>query len=122
MLVWIYVAFALGTLMERLSGAENATEKLSRRLLDKTLLNPEAERMYVFGDKDAMVLAEDVLRNARLAKEQGWKVRMERYVGGGHCTHAAADPTRYWDAVIKLWQFEDGEGYEALEPAHKAST
>lgn len=108
-LIWIYVGIGMGAVIGMLLRIEEPTQRLRRDLNDKTLYTREAERLYIFGDKDGIIPSEHIIEHAVSAEAEGWKVSQERFVDGGHCMHAAVDPKRYWDAVDKLWKFKGND-------------
>ena len=70
---------------------------------EEGVVEPSATRMYVFSEEDEMVDYPDVVAHAEHAKEIGWKVSVEKFVGSKHCAHVVVDQERYWRLVGELW-------------------
>ncbi|KAH6681671.1 hypothetical protein B0J14DRAFT_220428 [Halenospora varia] len=85
-------------------GIENAVERARREANDKTLLDIDAPRIYVYSVADKFVTWQDVEKHAKEAKEIGYTVEaMEKYEDTPHAGHMISDEKRYWAAVQKLW-------------------
>ncbi|KAK4451145.1 hypothetical protein QBC34DRAFT_58569 [Podospora aff. communis PSN243] len=68
--------------------------------------NPhEMRRLYVYSEEDKLVGWGGIEAHAKEAKERGYKVRMEKFVGTGHVAHARGETEgRYWDLVKGIWE------------------
>ena len=92
-------------------GIPDIIEKIRWALNDPGLMTGERRRCYIFSKEDAMVGWEYVVEHADEAKEKGFNVRLEEFVGSGHCAHArVGGAARYWAIVREMWQdAESGE-------------
>ncbi|OLN86192.1 Transmembrane protein 53 [Colletotrichum chlorophyti] len=81
--------------------------KMWAALRQKALLASEKGRAYLYSKEDEMIYWGDVERHAAEAREVGFKVRQERFVGSPHVAHARLDGERYWGTVKELW--DEGE-------------
>ncbi|TVY43093.1 Transmembrane protein [Lachnellula subtilissima] len=97
MLLGLYI---LGNL---LLGKEDLVEAARRALNDKTLLDLDTPRLYIYSVADDMVAWQDVEEHAKDAKRLGYTVYMEKYQDSGHAAHMLVDAERYWGAVDRLW-------------------
>lgn len=75
----------------------------------KAIRNPqhrasETSRTYLYTTNDKLIPPAEVEEQARLAKDAGFNVRLERFVGPDHCAIAKAEPDRYWKAVRETWE------------------
>jgi hypothetical protein len=86
-----------------LSGKEDVVEVARRSLNDKTLLDLDTPRLYVYSVADDMVAWQDVEEHAKDAKKLGYTVDMEKYQDSGHAAHMLVDQEKYWRAVQRLW-------------------
>lgn len=65
----------------------------------------EVRRTYVYSEEDRLVDYRCVERHAAEARERGFEVRMERFVGTAHVLHARGDgEARYWGLVEETWE------------------
>lgn len=69
----------------------------------KEWLRKEAIRTYIYSDTDEICRAENIMPHARVAANQGMRVREEAWVGSGHVAHMKTDPDRYWKVVAGTW-------------------
>lgn len=97
------VLLALYYLGNLLLGKEELVEAARRALNDKTLLDRDTPRLYIYSVADDMVAWQDVEEHARDAKKLGYTVYMEKYQDSGHAAHMLVDRERYWGAVDRLW-------------------
>ena len=95
------MAIATGIVYD-VTGIEDSMKRSRRLLNDKETFSLETKRGYVFSDADDIVVAKDVLDHAVEARERGWDVGIERFVGTGHCGHLRGDEKRYWGIVEGL--------------------
>ncbi|KAF2707689.1 hypothetical protein K504DRAFT_458170 [Pleomassaria siparia CBS 279.74] len=59
---------------------------------------------YLWGKGDDLVDWVDIVDHAEEAKEKGWLVRSEEFVGSGHCGHLRVDAGKYTEAVRAVWE------------------
>ncbi|KAK0742646.1 hypothetical protein B0T18DRAFT_413420 [Schizothecium vesticola] len=65
----------------------------------------EVRRTYVYSEEDRLVDYRCVERHAAAARELGFEVRMERFVGTAHVLHARGEGEgRYWGLVKETWE------------------
>lgn len=86
--------------LRRLPAIQNRN---ARALRSPGLLAREASRTYLYGTEDDLILWQDVEDNARKAKEAGFNIRLEKFVGARHVDIMRSEPERYWDAIQKSW-------------------
>jgi len=72
-------------------------------LNDSSLVDIRGQRCYIYSESDALVGSEDVHRHVNTARERGYAVKEEVFVGSKHVAHAVLDGARYWQAVIEMW-------------------
>lgn len=75
----------------------------ARALRSPGLLAREARRTYLYGTEDDLILWQDVEDNARKAKDAGFTVRLEKFVGAKHVAIMRSEPERYWKAIQTSW-------------------
>lgn len=64
----------------------------------------ESTRLYIYSTSDCLINYRDVERHAAAAKEKGYhNTILERFDGSMHVSHLKLDPSRYWNAVWKMW-------------------
>ncbi|KAK0633833.1 hypothetical protein B0T14DRAFT_83141 [Immersiella caudata] len=65
----------------------------------------EVRRLYVYSEEDKLVSWQGVEAHAKGAAERGFEVRMEKFVGTGHVSHARGEMERkYWEMVREFWE------------------
>jgi hypothetical protein len=65
----------------------------------------EVRRLYVYSEEDKLVGWKGVEGHAKEAAEKGYEVRMEKFVGTGHVSHARGETEgRYWELVRGIWE------------------
>ena len=124
--VLAYLSVSLTALLDITNISEPAVWKLYRRLNDPAdafLLNgvggkksqvTPVPRTYIFSKNDTMILDEDVVGHARVAREkllsEGVRqleaeraVRLEEFIGTAHVNHVKIDSDRYWAIVKDTW-------------------
>ncbi|KAF1999365.1 hypothetical protein P154DRAFT_601476 [Amniculicola lignicola CBS 123094] len=62
---------------------------------------------YVWGKGDEQVDWRDVEGHAEVARERGWEVESEEFVGSGHCDHARIDGARYRRILGDIWNAQE---------------
>jgi hypothetical protein len=86
---------------------------LLRADLDNPKLVPQhAPRTFIYSDVDDMTPMESVERYVDGVREQlrsegldaDELVKLEKFVGSPHVSHAKMDPGRYWAAVVRTWE------------------
>ncbi|KAG9119171.1 hypothetical protein FRC07_005958 [Ceratobasidium sp. 392] len=85
-------------------------EKLHADLNDTKLLPQRVPRTYIYSDADELIQVQSVEGHASKAKEQLEAsgvdpdiVRLTKFEGSKHVSHARLDPQRYWTAVADTW-------------------
>ncbi|KAG8743413.1 hypothetical protein FRC10_012078 [Ceratobasidium sp. 414] len=85
-------------------------EKLHTDLNDPKLLPQHTPRTYLYSDVDELVQMQSVEAHASKAKEllgasgaDPNVVRLVKFEGSKHVSHARQDPQRYWAAVVDTW-------------------
>jgi hypothetical protein len=63
----------------------------------------EIRRAYIYSEADALIDWKYVEEHAEEAKQKGFNVRLEKFNGTAHVTHARGDPPRYWSIVKQTW-------------------
>lgn len=82
---------------------------MRQALNDPELMEGEKRRCYIYGEADRMVGWSDVEDHARVAaKEGGFEVRKEKFVGSGHCAHVRGAEQRYWEVVAGFYKGNEG--------------
>ena len=72
---------------------------------DRAKNKEEVRRLYVYSEEDKLVGWEGVEAHAKQAVERGFEVRMEKFVGTGHVSHARGETEgRYWGLVGGIWE------------------
>ncbi|KAL8380937.1 hypothetical protein RB595_005302 [Gaeumannomyces hyphopodioides] len=64
----------------------------------------EARRAYIYSKEDKLIEFDAVEEHGRDAKQKGFKVRLERFVGTDHVAHARTEVERYWRIVDETWR------------------
>ncbi|KAG9111566.1 hypothetical protein FRC07_008042, partial [Ceratobasidium sp. 392] len=85
--------------------------RIHHDLNDSKLLPQQVPRTYLYSDVDPLVQTESVEGHAKKVKESlaadgigSDVVKLVKFKGSQHVSHARQDPQRYWDAVIKTWE------------------
>ncbi|KAF9483249.1 hypothetical protein BDN70DRAFT_918590 [Pholiota conissans] len=89
------------------SKQETTIDHMKARLHSKQLLpwlGPRTTRLYIYSDADDIITSDEVEAHASVAKEIGLEVRMEKFEGSQHVSHARMNPERYWGAVRNVWE------------------
>ena len=101
--VLLYLAFGLVWLLKFGLRMENPFETLWQGL-NNTAQVKEIKRVYIYSDIDDMVPWKDTEDHAAEAREKGFKIELEKFVGSGHVAHAkGGNGERYWRIVDDLW-------------------
>ena len=100
----IYVAYHV--LVYRLFGKTNVLDRLRRDLNDPKLIPTTAPRCYIYSESDKLIDWRDVEEHAREAQDKGYKVELQKMVGGDHVGHMRTDERAYWDIVTRFWASE----------------
>ncbi|KAE8349445.1 hypothetical protein BDV28DRAFT_141230, partial [Aspergillus coremiiformis] len=103
-------------------GNENPASLMRRTLLDEETITPAERRdpnatnhvCYMYSKADRLTDWRDVWDHAEEAKEKGWKVDRVLFEGTGHCAHMPDHPTRYMEAVKKVWDNVNGKTHAKL--------
>jgi hypothetical protein len=110
--VWIIVGIAYYAILRRPTWFH--ANVLGLR--ETSVLAAQNVRLYFYGTKDIMVRPSDIENDAAAVKElvqggevkDGPVVRMERFEGSKHVSHARTDFERYWKAVEDAWAARNG--------------
>lgn len=102
-LVLLYISIICGT--------EDPAKLGRRTVLDENFVSggigkgatTERRVCYLYSKTDEMILWTDVMDHAEDARAKGWIVEEVLFEGSGHCAHLAKDPTRYIEAIKKMW-------------------
>ena len=86
-LVTMHVLVSLNWLVERCTGNANVLTRSNMDLNDEALVAKDAGRVYLYAREDELVKWEDVEGHAKEARERGWDVGVELFVGTGHCRY-----------------------------------
>lgn len=76
----------------------NAAKTVAPELREK-----ELRRTYIYSSEDDVIDWRHVEGDAERAKELGFVVNTERFIGSRHVAHAKEDPVRYWGIVKTTW-------------------
>lgn len=88
-----------------LFGIPNPIERVRQDLNDRSVMQGEVKRCYIYSESDPMVGWDDVEAHAQEALNKGFVVRREKFQGSGHCAHVKVDGgARYWAIVNSLWK------------------
>uniref|UniRef100_A0A093VFP9 Transmembrane protein 53 n=1 Tax=Talaromyces marneffei PM1 TaxID=1077442 RepID=A0A093VFP9_TALMA len=64
----------------------------------------ETARLYIYSSSDKLIHWKDVEKHAEDARNKGYaNILLERFDGSSHVSHLRLDPSRYWNAVWKVW-------------------
>lgn len=98
-------AGALGTiqLVERLLGRPSAATFSRRAANQPALESLDAHRLYLYSKTDEIIGWEDVVSHAADARQQGYTVATEEFVGSPHVGHMRQHPQQYWAAIGGAW-------------------
>ncbi|KAK3938859.1 hypothetical protein QBC46DRAFT_264508 [Diplogelasinospora grovesii] len=64
----------------------------------------EVRRTYIYSKEDKLVDYRDVEEHAADAKQKGFSVRKEEFIGSAHVAHVRKDEGRYWRVVRETWE------------------
>jgi hypothetical protein len=64
----------------------------------------ELRRTYIYSETDGLVNYKDIESHADEAKSNGFNVRMEKFEGSAHVSHARKDESKYWEIVRSTWE------------------
>ena len=70
----------------------------------ETLIDPTANRLYIASRSDDMIEFDDVEAHRDVARQKGWRARLEEFVGSKHVAHPLVDKERYWRLVREHWE------------------
>ncbi|CAE6436425.1 unnamed protein product [Rhizoctonia solani] len=106
--------YVLGTVWGRtiglLLGQEDPFTRLRRELNEPRLLPQHVPRTYIYSDIDDIIPSESVEGHAKEARQSisgnaGHElVRLAKFEGSAHVSHARKDGKRYWDEVVRTWE------------------
>ncbi|QRW19637.1 hypothetical protein RhiXN_01043 [Rhizoctonia solani] len=93
-----------------LLGQEDAFTRLHRELNEPRLLPQHVPRTYIYSDVDDIIPSESVEGHAKKARELiggnagAELVRLAKFEGSMHVSHARKDGKRYWEEVKRTWE------------------
>lgn len=67
----------------------------------------KARRVYIYSDTNQIVDSHAVVKHAAAAKEKGYHVRLEKFLGIKHIMHMRDDKERYWKSTGRLGRAEN---------------
>lgn len=104
--VWAYIG--LGKAIETVTGSEDITTSLRRRLNDPTgaFMQGTLKRLYIYSQADKLIPASDVEAHAQEAISLigRHRVQLEDFVSSRHVGHVMLDEQRYWTLIENLWK------------------
>lgn len=74
------------------------------KMHNDTKRHVELRRTYIYSEADGLVNYQDVESHANEAKSNGFDVRMEKFEGSAHVSHARKDEGKYWEVVRSTWE------------------
>ena len=102
--VLLYVTFGLWWLIMFGLRMENPFETLWQGLNNREQVK-EKKRVYIYSDVDVMVPCHDIEEHATEAREAGFDVGLEKFLGSGHVAHVrTGNGERYWGIIDHLWK------------------
>ncbi|KAH8735282.1 hypothetical protein BGZ61DRAFT_473887 [Ilyonectria robusta] len=91
--------------LEWISQGRHGPHEINAEALNESgFTSREVRRTYVYGTEDKAVGWDHVEAHAEEARERGVVVRMEKFPGGQHVSHARVDADRYWGVVNETWE------------------
>ena len=89
--------------IEAVTRRANVLTHSYEQLNDPSLVAREAPRVYFYSKEDMLVKWQAVEQHAAVARNKGWLVYVELFVGTGHCRHGKGEgEARYWAFVDRL--------------------
>lgn len=82
---------------------------LRAKMIDTTLFNIRAPRVYIYSKEDRMVSWKAVEEHVAESRAKGYQATGEEFKGSKHVAHMMMDPERYWGIIGKLWISVIGE-------------
>lgn len=79
----------------------------TRAIRNPSLQASEVRRTYLYGSEDKMIPPGDVEREAGLAADSGFQVRLERFEGATHVAIPKTHHAQYWRVVQESWYGEE---------------
>ncbi|KAK4688209.1 hypothetical protein P7C73_g1911, partial [Tremellales sp. Uapishka_1] len=96
-LLWIFLhAWRISL---SLAGLSDPIIRIGDDLVDTTLWKGSGRRVFIFSENDLMVPHQAVRERAKEARERGWDVGEEEFMGSKHVAHVLVDKERYWKVV-----------------------
>lgn len=103
---WAIAAIIVTCLMvvPQILGIEIMATRGPRELNSPQNIPQKSARLYVYSSSDKLIYWKDVEKHAEFASNKGYaNIILERFDGSSHVSHLRLDPSRYWNAVWKLW-------------------
>ncbi len=101
------VVFSIWLMYKLLPFMQPAQDRNTRQIRHPRYLEREVRRGYLYGSEDDKIPEADVEKQAALAREAGFDVRMERFEGAKHCAIPVTHAARYWAAVREIWDGDE---------------
>jgi hypothetical protein len=103
---WVIAAVIVTCLMvvPQVLGIEIMATRGPRELNSARNIPHKSARLYVYSSSDRLIYWKDVEAHAEAARYKGYtNIILERFDGSSHVSHLRLDPSRYWNAVWKVW-------------------
>lgn len=103
---WALAAIVVTCLMvvPQVLGIEIMATRGPRELNSARNIPHKTARLYVYSSSDKLIYWKDVETHAEEARNKGYaNIILERFDGSSHVSHLRLDPSRYWNAVWKVW-------------------
>ena len=96
-----WAGLLLARLYGKLRGIKPPSQRAVEALNDTSLIDIGAKKCYLYSETDELIPWKDVEEHAAEAKQRGWEVSWEKFIGSAHVSHMRTDPKRYWEIVSK---------------------
>ncbi|EED22388.1 hypothetical protein TSTA_096370 [Talaromyces stipitatus ATCC 10500] len=103
---WVIAAVIVTFLMvaPQVLGIEIMATRGPRGVNSARNIPRDSARLYIYSTSDKLIHHKHVEAHAEIAREKGYSnLILERFDGSAHVSHLRLDPSRYWNAVWKVW-------------------
>ena len=102
--VLITVGSFIAKLLYILIRKQHPVIALRGKMVDTSLFEVKAPRVYIYSKEDRMVSWKAVEEHVAESRAKGFMAEGEEFKGSKHVAHMMMDPARYWGIIDRLWR------------------
>ncbi|CAF9922032.1 MAG: hypothetical protein GOMPHAMPRED_002472 [Gomphillus americanus] len=99
----IYLMFATMFIFGIVTGHKPIVGRVWEDLNKPELIDIKGRRLYLFSKSDELIDWHDIEAHAMEAKQHGYEIKKDEFVGSRHVAHVVVDKVRYWKTITEAW-------------------